>query len=178
MYYINTLVMPESKNHHSCCCLIAKGLLQTFIANECLAGQKKVVFRRCKMISNSLSYATLPAKDMKRAEKFYEEKLGLQPFEKEPDGGILYRAKNGCSSFLVYPSQFAGTAQNTAMTFVTENIELEMKELRSKGVVFEEYNMPGLKTVNGLATMEQFKAAWFKDTEGNILALNQMPHHN
>jgi catechol 2,3-dioxygenase-like lactoylglutathione lyase family enzyme len=130
------------------------------------------------MISNSSTIATLPAKDITRAERFYEEKLGLKPVEKEPDGGVLFRTKNNCSSFLIYPSEYAGTAKNTALAFETDNIEQDMRELRTKGVVFEEYNMPGLKTVNGLATMENIKSAWFKDTEGNILALNQMPHHN
>jgi catechol 2,3-dioxygenase-like lactoylglutathione lyase family enzyme len=125
------------------------------------------------MISKSMSYATLPAKDIKRAVSFYNEKLGLRPDLTEPDGSVLFKSQNGCSSFLVYPSQFAGTAQNTALAFETDNIDNEMRDLRSKGIRFEEYDMPGLKTVNGVAAVDGLKAAWFKDTEGNILALNQ-----
>lgn len=125
------------------------------------------------MLSKSEVYATLPAANIERAKKFYTEKLGMKPEMDTPDGGVIYKTSN-CSSFMVYPTQFAGTAKNTAISFLTENIEREMKDLRSKGVVFEEYDMPGLKTVNGVATFGKTKAAWFKDTEGNILALDQM----
>jgi len=72
---------------------------------------------------------------------------------------LLYKCKD--SAFVVYSSQFAGTAKNTALGFLSNDIEREMKELRSKGVVFEEYDMPGLKTVNGVATMGNVKSAWY-----------------
>ena len=106
------------------------------------------------MLSKSTSYATLPAKDIKRAVSFYNEKLGMRADKPEPDGSVLFKSQNGCSQFLVYPSEFAGTAKNTALGFETDNIDSEMRELRSKGVRFEEYDMPGLKTVNGVAAAD------------------------
>ena len=118
------------------------------------------------------AYATLPAANIERAKRFYSEKLGLNPESVEADGSLHYQCEG--TGFLVYPSQYAGTAKNTAIGFRTDNIEHEMRELRSRGVVFEEYDMPGLKTVHGLASTGNIKAAWFKDSEGNILAINQM----
>jgi catechol 2,3-dioxygenase-like lactoylglutathione lyase family enzyme len=124
------------------------------------------------MVSNMTAVAVLPAAHIERARKFYADKLGLTQDRVEVDGSLFYQCKE--SAFLVYQTQYAGTAKNTAIGFRTDNIDREMKELRSRGVVFEEYNMPGLKTVNGVATMGSLKAAWFKDSEGNILAVNQM----
>ena len=124
------------------------------------------------MLSNSMVTATLPAKNIERAKKFYSDKLGFKPGETYPDGSILYHCKG--SAFLLYPSEFAGTAKNTALGWQIDDVDKEVKDLRSKGVVFEDYDMPGLKTVNGVATMGDFKAAWFKDSEGNILSINQM----
>jgi catechol 2,3-dioxygenase-like lactoylglutathione lyase family enzyme len=116
--------------------------------------------------------ATLPAANIERARKFYSEKLGLNPEAVEPDGSLRYQCEG--TGFLVYQSQYAGTAKNTAVGFRTDNLEKEMQELRAKGVEFEEYDLPGLKTVRGVATMGDFKGAWFKDSEGNIVAINQM----
>ena len=124
------------------------------------------------MFANLTAVATLPAANIERAKKFYSEKLGLMPGMVQPDGSLFYKCKD--SAFVVYPSQFAGTAKSTALGFQTDDIERIMKDLRSKGVVFEEYDMPGLKTVHGVATMGNVKAAWFKDSEGNILAIDQM----
>ncbi len=118
------------------------------------------------------AYATLPAANMERARRFYSEKLGLNPDEVEPDGSLLYQCDG--SGFIVYQSQYAGTAKNTAVGFRTDNLEKEMQEMRSKGIVFEEYDMPGLKTKHGVAEMGGIKGAWFKDSEGNILAINEM----
>ena len=122
------------------------------------------------MLSDFEVSATVPASDLERARKFYAEKLGLRPAEETP-AGLFYRCKN--SRFLLYQTQFAGTAQNTAVGWEVDQLEREVKDLRSKGVKFEEYDMPGLKTVEGIATIGREKAAWFKDSEGNILALTQ-----
>ena len=124
------------------------------------------------MFANLTVVATLPASNIDRAKKFYSEKLGFTPDMVQPDGGLFYKCKD--SAFVVYPSQFAGTAKSTAMGFQTDDIERIMKDLRSKGVVFEEYDLPGLKTVHGVATLGDVKAAWFKDSEGNIIAIDQM----
>ncbi len=123
------------------------------------------------MISDRTSMATLPAANMDRAKKFYSEKLGFKPAETAPTGEVIY--KSGGSSFLLYESQFAGTAKSTAITFQTDNLESDMRDLRNKGVKFEDYDMGDLKTVNGIATMGDIKGAWFKDTEGNIIALTE-----
>jgi catechol 2,3-dioxygenase-like lactoylglutathione lyase family enzyme len=124
------------------------------------------------MISKYVVRPTLPAADIARARRFYSEKLGLEPEMEVAGGELLYKCKS--SWFVLYPSQYAGTAQNTAAEFVTDNLEQDMKELRSKGITFEEYDLPGLKTINGMVTMGMDKVAWFKDSEGNILALSQM----
>jgi predicted enzyme related to lactoylglutathione lyase len=122
------------------------------------------------MLSDLEIYAVIPASDLGRAREFYEDKLGLKPDE-ERDEGVLYKVSN--SKFLLYETSFAGTAQNTAATWVTSDLDADMAELRGRGVVFEDYDFPGLKTENGVATSEGGRAAWFKDSEGNILALSE-----
>jgi catechol 2,3-dioxygenase-like lactoylglutathione lyase family enzyme len=123
------------------------------------------------MLSNSPIIATLPAEDIDRARAWYEEKLGLKPSREQPDG-LMYDCGNG-TQFLLYPTSFAGSAKNTLAAWTVDDIEAEMSDLRSRGVVFEEYDFPGLKTVDGVADFEGGKGAWFKDSEGSILALNQ-----
>ena len=123
------------------------------------------------MLSDSEIYAVLPASDLGRARGFYKDKLGLDPAEERPEGAI-YESKGG-GKFLLYETQFAGTAQNTAMNWVVNDLDAEMADLRSRGVEFEEYDFPGLKTENGVAKYEEGRGAWFKDSEGNILALSE-----
>jgi catechol 2,3-dioxygenase-like lactoylglutathione lyase family enzyme len=115
--------------------------------------------------------ATLSASDLTRAREFYEQTLGLEVEEETLAGGVLYRAGDG--TVLVYPSEFAGTNQATAATFEVDDIEAAVADLRGRGVTFEEYDLPGLKTEKGIAEIEGERGAWFKDTEGNILALGQ-----
>jgi catechol 2,3-dioxygenase-like lactoylglutathione lyase family enzyme len=116
--------------------------------------------------------AVLPAKDINRAKDFYRDKLGMEPAETPEEDSLMYRGGHG-TGFLVYQTDNAGSAKNTQMGWTTDNIEREMEELRARGVVFEEYDQPGLKTENGVATDEWGKAAWFLDSEGNILNLSQ-----
>ncbi len=118
------------------------------------------------------AYATIAVSDFERAKRFYEEKLGLTPSE---ELGFGARYQVGSTSFLLYESSFAGTAQSTAASFAVDNLDETMAQLRARGVVFEEYDFPGLKTVNGVADMEGIRSAWFKDSEGNILALGEEP---
>ena len=115
--------------------------------------------------------AGLPAADIERAKAFYEGTLGL-PIVQDLEGALMFACGNG-TMFFVYPSEFAGTNKATAAGFQVDDIQAVMEEIRGKGVTFEEYDMPGLKTVDGVATLGASKAAWFKDTEGNILALVQ-----
>jgi catechol 2,3-dioxygenase-like lactoylglutathione lyase family enzyme len=114
--------------------------------------------------------ATLPVTDVDAAKAFYTDTLGLELADENP-GGMFFKA--GSSTVFVYPSQFAGTNQATAASFEVDDIEAVVQELRGKGVTFEEYDFPGLKTENGIANLEGEKGAWFKDPAGNILALGQ-----
>lgn len=123
------------------------------------------------MLKDSALMAVLPAKDINRAKDFYRDKLGLEPSDTMEDG-LLYRGSDG-TGFLVYETENAGTARNTQMGWVTDNLEREMEELRAKGVTFEEYDLPGLKTENGVVDNTWGKGAWFLDSEGNILSLSQ-----
>jgi catechol 2,3-dioxygenase-like lactoylglutathione lyase family enzyme len=113
----------------------------------------------------------LAAKDTERARRWYDEKLGLKP-NKVEDYGAIYTLPGGTPMFL-YESQFAGTAGHTLLSFDTKDLAADMKELRGKGVKFEDYDLPDLKTVNGVAEFGDVKNAWFKDSEGNILGLVQ-----
>src|SRR5690349_22248910 len=113
----------------------------------------------------------IPAKDMVRARKFYEEKIGLKPKE-EYAGGVIYQCGKGSWVFM-YPSPGAGTSKASTAFWSVDDVAAEVAALKAKGVVFEEYDMPGLKTVNSIATGGGAKTAWFKDSEGNILAISQ-----
>ena len=114
----------------------------------------------------------IPASDVDRARKWYEEKLGLRP-TMEDDIGLWY--ETGATRFAVYPSSFAGTARNTAAEWLIDDIEAAVADLRRRGVVFEDYDFPGLKTEGGIGALGAYRGAWFKDSEGNILALGQPP---
>jgi catechol 2,3-dioxygenase-like lactoylglutathione lyase family enzyme len=123
------------------------------------------------MLTDAMSYATIPASDLQRARRWYEEKLGLKASREETDG-LIYETGKG-TGFLLYPSQFAGTNQATSLGFQVSDFDGEMAELRRRGVVFEEYDMGDIKTENGVVTMPNgSRGCWFKDSEGNILALD------
>lgn len=113
----------------------------------------------------------IPATDVARARKFYEQKIGLIPRE-EVAGGVVYECGDRSWIFL-YPSAGAGTSKASQAFWQVEDVAAEVAELKARGVVFEEYDWPGLKTVDGIATTGNSKAAWFTDTEGNIMALIQ-----
>lgn len=124
------------------------------------------------MLSNSSIMAVLPAKDINRAKDFYRDKLGIEPSESMEEGTVMYNCGQG-TRFLLYQTENAGTAKNTQLGWETDNLEAEMEEMRGHGVVFEDYDFPGLKTENGVATADWGKAAWFLDSEGNILNIAQ-----
>ena len=123
------------------------------------------------MLSQLTVYPTIPAQDLDRARDFYENTLGFSPV-RDDEGGILYQAGNG-SVFFLYQTPSAGTAAHTLMAWVTNDLDGTMRDLRERGVIFEEYDFPGLKTINGVADLGGEYAAWFKDTEGNILSVGQ-----
>jgi predicted enzyme related to lactoylglutathione lyase len=123
------------------------------------------------MLQHSPMYAYLPASDVKRARVFYEQTLGFQASE-EIAGGVVYTFANGTACFL-YPTTNAGTNRASQAFWQVADVEQEVAQLRARGVRFEEYDTPGMRTVNGIATAGGAKTAWFKDTEGNILAIVQ-----
>jgi predicted enzyme related to lactoylglutathione lyase len=123
------------------------------------------------MLQSSPLYAYLPAKDVSRARKFYEQRLGFKPGA-EQEGGVCYEFGEHTGCFL-YPTPNAGTSRASQAFWKVGDIEREVAELKARGVTFEEYDLPGMKTEGGIATGGGGKAAWFKDSEGNILALIQ-----
>lgn len=114
----------------------------------------------------------LPVVDLDRARAFYEDKLGFEPAMTMP-GGVSYQI--GTSGALFLYQREATKADHTAASFVVDDLDAVMADMREKGIEFEEYDMSdaGIKTVNGVAEMDGDRAAWFKDTEGNILSIMQ-----
>lgn len=123
------------------------------------------------MLADRPIHATLPAADLERAKRFYTGKLGLAP-ENEAPAGVFYRCGEG-TRFLIFPSAGTASGTHTQLGWTVDNIEAEVSDLQSRGVVFEEYDTPYLKTINSVATTGSIKAAWFRDTEGNLLGLVQ-----
>lgn len=123
------------------------------------------------MLKNAPMYAYLPAADMARARQFYEQKLGLTP-KQEIAGGLVYEFANGTACFM-YPTPNAGTSKASQAFWRVEDVDREIEALRARGVEFENYDMPGEKSASGAISAGGAKAAWFKDSEGNILALIQ-----
>jgi catechol 2,3-dioxygenase-like lactoylglutathione lyase family enzyme len=130
-------------------------------------------------LKQSDASARLPAQDLERAKAFYAEKLGLTPNEERP-GGLRYRCGSGW--FSLFQSSGKPSGNHTQLAWEVDDIEAVVAELRARGVVFEEYDLPGLKTVNGIAEVADNypsrggigeKAAWFRDSEGNLLAIGQ-----
>lgn len=121
------------------------------------------------MLKITESAAALPAQDMARARKFYEQKLGLTAEEVGPDGSAFY--KTGSTGFLVFPSSGKPSGDHTQMALDVEDVTATVNELKKSGVKFEDYDFPGLKTQDGIAEMGDGKGAWFKDTEGNLIAV-------
>ncbi len=114
----------------------------------------------------------IPAQDIKRARQFYEQKIGLKPMEEQPDGGAMYQT--GETAFLVFPSMGKASGDHTQMAFEVEDVPSAANELRNKGVKLEEYDYPEFKSRDGIVDMpDGTKGAWFKDSEGNLIALTQ-----
>jgi catechol 2,3-dioxygenase-like lactoylglutathione lyase family enzyme len=123
--------------------------------------------------------ARLPAQDLERARAFYADKLGLEPSEERP-GGLRYRCARG--EFALFQSDGAPSGSHTQMAWEVDDIEAAVAELKARGVVFEEYDLPGLTMVEGVVEIPDNypskggvgeRAAWFKDSEGNLLAIGQ-----
>ena len=113
----------------------------------------------------------LPVKDMERARRFYEQQLGLVPQGLKPDGKFIYRC--GGTVLALFPRPGGTKAEHTALSFKVDDIDKEIRALQARGVVFADYDLPGLKTVEHVCVLGSEKAAWFLDTEGNILCLHE-----
>ena len=123
------------------------------------------------MLKNSPIVPYIPAHDVQRARRFYEDKVGLVARE-EIAGGVVYECGQGSWIFL-YPSAGAGTSTASQAFWQVEDLDAEVADLRSRGVAFENYDMPGLKTIDGIATYHTSKAACLKDSEGITMAVIQ-----
>jgi len=122
------------------------------------------------MLKTSPIFAYIPASNVSRARKFYEGTVGLTPKE-EYAGGVIYEC--GGTQVFLYSTPNAGTSKASQAFWRVADVEAEVAELKARGVKFEGYNMPGVAMRNSIATAGGAKAAWFKDTEGNILAIRQ-----
>ncbi len=117
-------------------------------------------------------YTVLPAQDLERARGFYHDKLGMEP-EGTLDGMLMYRV-GPAGRFALYETSNAGTAQNTQMCLISDDLAADMARLRGAGLAFEEYDFPGMKTVDGVLDSGESRTAWFRDSEGNFVCLSQV----
>jgi catechol 2,3-dioxygenase-like lactoylglutathione lyase family enzyme len=131
------------------------------------------------MLENAKIATRLPAQGLERARAFYAEKLGLEPIEERP-GGLRYRCANG--EFGLFESAGASPGTFTQMGWEVDDIEATVAALRERGVEFEEVDLPGLRTVDGIAEVagnypskggKGERAAWYRDSEGNMLGIGQ-----
>lgn len=123
------------------------------------------------MLNDCRVTANVPAADLDRARRFYEDMLGLTPVDENP-GGLVYSTSGG-TSFFLYLTDYAGQAGHTIAQWHVDDVPAEVKDLKAKGLRFERYDLPGVTWEDDIATMEGMgKAAWFKDSEGNIMCLD------
>jgi catechol 2,3-dioxygenase-like lactoylglutathione lyase family enzyme len=123
------------------------------------------------MLANASVTTMLPVKDLTRARAFYEGKLGLEPVGLKPDGKFTYECAG--TTLALFPKEGGTKADHTAVSFRVADITASIAELERAGVKFEDYDFPGLKTVGHVCVLGAEKAAWFLDTEGNILCLHE-----
>ena len=121
------------------------------------------------MLGDYDAMATIAVKNLKAARKFYEDKLGFKVVHTEGEEAVTY--KSGKSQLLVYRSQYAGTNKATAATWMVDDVEGLVKDLKGRGIAFEHYEMPGLTLKGDVHVAGKHKNAWFKDPDGNIIAL-------
>ncbi|HSF35634.1 MAG TPA: VOC family protein [Nocardioides sp.] len=124
----------------------------------------------------SLTHSTvammLPVSDVDRARTFYTESLGLDYTGTDQEGSAIY-ALDGGPTLVLLPRPGSRPSESTAMSFEVDDLTAEISDLEQRGVVFEDYDLPDLKTVDHVAVMGAEKAAWFKDPDGNVLCLHQ-----
>ncbi|MFD3483532.1 VOC family protein [Streptomyces sp. NPDC058665] len=134
------------------------------------------------LLTHARAATRLPARDLNRARRFYAEKLGLDPVDERP-GGLLYRCAG--TDFVLFQSTGASPGTFTQMALEVDDIETVVAELRRRGVVFEDVDVPGLRTTNGIAEIEGNypskgargeRGAWFRDSEGNMVGIGEPVH--
>ncbi|MBV8194471.1 MAG: VOC family protein [Candidatus Dormibacteraeota bacterium] len=125
------------------------------------------------MLSDAIVHATLPCSDFDRAKRFYAEKLGLTPSEDNP-AGAFYDAGKG-TRFFLFPSGGRASGTHTQVGFRVDDIQSEVRDLKARGVQFEEYDFPAFDKTTSVAQTGDIRSAWFKDSEGNLLGLVQLP---
>jgi catechol 2,3-dioxygenase-like lactoylglutathione lyase family enzyme len=131
------------------------------------------------MLKEARVAARLPTQDLERARRFYSEKLGLEP-EDERDGGLLYRGLSG--EFALFASQGSSPGTFTQLAFEVDDIDATVAELKGRGVVFDEVDIPGLENADGITEITgQYpskgraeRAAWFRDSEGNVIGVSEI----
>jgi len=125
------------------------------------------------MLKNSTVTANIPAADLDRARDFYADTLGLTPTDSNP-GGLVFTTDGG-TMFFLYETEYAGQAGHTIAQWHVEDVGREVAELRGRGLEFEHYDMPGVTWDGDVAAMEGMgHAAWFKDSEGNIMCIDDL----
>ena len=121
------------------------------------------------MLSDARVGAALPCQDYERAKGWWKEKAGFSPSEETPEGAY-YACAEG-TQFFLFPSSGKASGDHTQVAFEVKDVLAEVTELKKSGVTFEEYDFPGFKTVDGIAEMDDGKGAFFKDSEGNLVAI-------
>jgi catechol 2,3-dioxygenase-like lactoylglutathione lyase family enzyme len=125
------------------------------------------------MFEDASIYAVLPASDLARARAFWHDTFGIDPVDDGFEEADAVMFDIGGTRLLVYETQFAGTAQNTALGIDSGDFDRDLADLKAKGVTFNDYDLPGIKTVDGVIELGGMRTAWFNDSEGNIIALGE-----
>jgi catechol 2,3-dioxygenase-like lactoylglutathione lyase family enzyme len=121
------------------------------------------------MLSDARFETSLPCSDLQRAKSFYADKLGLTPTDEGP-AGAFYQGRDG-TRFILFPSSGSASGSHSQMGFMVADIDAEVRDLKQRGVQFEEYDFPGFDKATGIADVGGTRAAWFKDGEGNLRGL-------
>ncbi|MFF4345434.1 VOC family protein [Kitasatospora sp. NPDC001540] len=123
------------------------------------------------MLADAPLLAVIPVTDLERAKRYYHDTLGLT-VARESAEEVVFRC--GSTEFGMYETPYGGQAEHTLASWKVADLDREVAELRGRGVVFEEYDLPGLKTVDGVVEADGMRAAWFKDPDGNVLCVNEL----
>jgi catechol 2,3-dioxygenase-like lactoylglutathione lyase family enzyme len=124
------------------------------------------------MLTQAPATTILPVRDLARARDFYEQRLGLRPLGLQQDGKFLFALGDG-GTLALFPKPEGTKAEHTAVSFKVDDVVSEIRSLKTQGVVFEDYDLPGFRTEGHVCVLGSERAAWFKDTEGNILCLHE-----